>query len=379
MIVLYYLPSLYTSGGLERIITFKANYLADVCGYNVIILTSEQCGKNPYFKLSQNVKHIDLDVVFDMDKCSSKIIKALKYPFKFYLFKKRFKRALFSIRPNITISTLRRELNFINSINDGSIKIGEFHITRSAYHTKAIHSSNFIVNLFKKRLNYVFVKNLSRLSKLVLLTNEEMEFWPELHNLTVIYNPVTIVPEKLSSCENKMVIAVGRYSFQKGFDLLIKAWKTVVESHPDWILNIYGEGNKEKLDSIINEFNLSNSCFLLPPVGNIVEKYIESSIFVLSSRYEGFGMVLCEAMTCGLAPVSFDCKCGPKDIITNNSDGILVECGNISSLASNISFLIKNEEIRKKIGVNARLSSVRFNEDVIMDKWKSLFDSQASL
>lgn len=375
MTILYYLPSLYIAGGLEKIITFKANYLADILKYNVVILTSEQCGKNPYFKLSPNVKHIDLDVVIDMDISSSKIIRILKYPFKFYVFKRRFKKALFSVRPNITISTLRRELHFINHIKDGSIKIGELHTTRSALYTEPIKSGNFIRSLFKKQLDRIFVKNLMGLSKLVLLTNEEKDFWPELNNLTVIYNAITLKPHMFSLCENKQVIAVGRYSFQKGFDLLIQSWKTVSEKHPDWILNIYGQGNKDDLEAMITKFNLSKSCFLLPAVNNIVEKYIESSIFVLSSRYEGFGMVLSEAMTCGLPPVSFDCKCGPKDMITNNLDGILVECGNTLELASKISFLIENEDIRKEYGQNARLSSVRFNEDVIMEQWKNLFES----
>ena len=147
---------------------------------------------------------------------------------------------------------------------------------------------------------------------------------------------------------------------QKGFDMLIKAWKFVNHTHPNWALHIYGDGMREELQQLINKNGISNSCFLEHNVFNIEEKYCESSIFVLSSRFEGFGMVLIEAMSCGLAPVSFACPCGPKDIITDGKNGILVEKENITELADKICYLIDNPDIRREMGANARNSIDKF-------------------
>lgn len=376
MKIVYYLPSLYMSGGLERIITFKANYFADNLAYEVTILTSEQNGKEPYYKLSPKVNHVDLSVCFDRtEKHQSYLLKVVQYPFKYYLFKKRFKQFLLQYKPDITISTLRRELNFLNTINDGSVKIGEFHVTRYSYHTNLVKGGNPIKNFLKKKWDKQFLDNLSKLSRFVLLTEEEKANWHELSNTMVINNPLPFFPDTTSDCTNKKVIAVGRYSYQKGFDMLIDSWKLVNEKHPEWSLSIYGEGDRESLMNQIQKLNIEKSCFLEEPVTTITDKYVESSIFVLSSRFEGFGMVIVEAMACGVPPVSFACPCGPKDIIKHETDGLLVETGDIKALASSICLLIENEEMRKNMGKQARISSKRFDMETIGKQWESLFES----
>ncbi len=375
MRIVYYLPSMYASGGLERIITFKANYLADRFGFEVAVLTSEQKGREPYFTLSPNVTHHDINVVFDNSGKSSLLLRILRYPFQYMRFKRRFIRFLKHYSPDITISTLRREIGFIGKTNAGGVKIGEFHVTRHSYHTGSIKSDNFFIKPLKLRLEKRFISNLLSLSKLILLTHEECDNWPELNNIHVIYNPLTIEPGAVSDCSSKQVVAVGRYAPQKGFDMLIPAWAKAVSSNPGWVLKIYGEGDKDSLQSQIEELGIGDSCFLMPPVQDISKKYAESSIFVLSSRFEGFGMVICEAMACGVPPVSFDCPCGPKEIIKDGFDGLLVKSGDIDLLAEKIGYLIQNESIRKEMGKNAKKSSQRFIPDVIMDEWKTLFES----
>lgn len=376
MKILYYIPSLYSSGGLERIITFKANYFAD--NFNdcsITILTSEQRDRDIHYKLSKKVNHVDLNVPFDQTRYKSGILKIITYPFKYYLFKKRFSKFLNTHKPDITISTLRRELYFINSMDDGSIKIGEFHVTRQSYHSNAIKSKNIFTTVLKKAWSSLFVKNLQKLHTVVLLTHEESGYWPELSNKTVIPNPIPWFSDTASNCLNKQVIAVGRYAAQKGFDMLIDSWNIVAKRHPDWILRIFGEGMREELMRQIKSLNIESSCILEPATSKIMEKYCESSIFVLSSRYEGFGMVLIEAMSCGIPVVSFDCPCGPKDIIDDGKDGFLVESGNITELAEKICYLIENEEIRKETGKHGRISAQRFKIENIAQEWKRLFES----
>ncbi|AUI46339.1 glycosyltransferase family 4 protein [Bacteroides fragilis] len=378
MKIVYYIPALYGAGGLERIITFKASYLAEHWkGSEIYILTSEQIGRPIHYDLSPKVKHLDLNVPFDWPFNQSPISKFLKYPYKYWLFKKRFSKTLKELRPDITVSTLRRELNFISSIRDGSTKIGECHFTRHYYGIGSKDYEKGIIGLLlKKYWDKTLLKHLQSLSKLVTLTHEEAIFWPELSNLCVIPNPIATTGNQLSDCSPKQVIAAGRYAPQKGFDLLIETWAIVSPKHPDWTLRIYGDGGlRTKLQRQIDQAGIGQTCFLEPTTARITEKYCESSIFVLSSRYEGFGMVITEAMACGVPPVSFACPCGPRDIIEHGLNGLLAQPEDINDLATQINDLIEHEDKRKEMGRNARIRSERFRMETIAQEWKTLFET----
>ena len=373
MKIAYYLPSLYAPGGLERIVTFKANYLAEHCeGYEVYIITSEQRDRQIHFALSPKVKHIDLDVAFDWPFNQSTIGKLLKYPFRYHKFRKRFTRLLMEIRPDITLSTIRREVKFIHSIADGSKKVGEFHVTRYSY---GVGKGGFFGNMMQKRWDNELQGNLRKLDQFVVLTHEEAAFWPELNNIRVIPNPIITQTERFSECTSHQVIAVGRYAPQKGFDLLIEAWNIIAKKYPTWKLRIYGDGSlRDSFQQRIDELGMTDSCILEHTVSNIVDKYCESSIFVLSSRFEGFGMVITEAMSCGVPPISFDCSCGPREIINDGKDGLLVENGNIEELAEKIAYLIENEKVRMDMGKQACMNVQRFQMENIVKQWKGLFE-----
>ena len=217
------------------------------------------------------------------------------------------------LKPDITVSMLRREINFIDQINDGSIKIGEIHINKDNFRDLQGRESSrikkFISDIWMKQL----IRNLNKLKLFICLTNEDKDKWDELNNIIVMPNPLAFNTDRLSDCSSKKVIAVGRYVPQKGFDLLIKAWSIVSKKHPDWELQVYGDGNKEPYINLVKEYQIEKSCILNDPDSNIKERYTESSIFVLSSRFEGFGMVIVEAMTCTRKQGGFECCFNSKN------------------------------------------------------------------
>ena len=373
--LVYCIPGLYASGGMERELTLKANYLVEKLGYDVTIILTEEKGRKLYYELSPLVKVINLDINFDRIGGGNLVMRLYNYFSRQQRYKKRLRKALYELRPDITISTLRREINFITSIRDGSRKIGEFHFSRDNYRNfNDIKAPTSIRKMAARMWMNQLLSILKKLEKFVVLTNEDREKWIELDNVICIHNPSTFRTTCTSDCEAKRILAIGRYTYQKGFDLLLPAWKKVSENHPDWQLVIYGDGKRAEYQKQADALGLNReNCRLEGTTTQVAKEMASSSAFVLSSRYEGMPMVLGEAMACGIPPVSFTCPCGPRDIITDREDGLLVENGNIDQLAEKLDFIITNREIRKQMGEKAVVNVHRFDLENIMQKWDDLF------
>ena len=374
--LVYITPALYMAGGVERVLTLKANYFAEHFGYDITIILTEGKDKPLFYPLSNKIKVINLNISFEELWSCSFVKKIFVYLKKQRQFKKALTRELMRLRPDITISLLRREINFLNDIKDGSRKIGELHVNRANYRNFEVNDSNFFKNLFAKFWMHSLVAKLKKLDRFVVLTEEDKDAWPELKNICVIPDPLSFLPTKYSELKERRVIDVGRYVYQKGFDLLLQAWSKIEKLYPDWQLVIFGDGDRTPYENQMKALGIDdNRCHLNGPTSNVQHEYINSSIFVFSSRFEGFGMVLVEAMACGLPVVSFDCPCGPKDIIKDGEDGILVENGNIELLASSLSILINDESLRKSMSKAGQKNAQRFNIVHIAEQWRDLFES----
>lgn len=373
--IVYIVGDLSYPNGMSRVLSQKVNYLAEHTDFKIYVVLTEKATMPHYFELSPKIEYINFDINFEVIQTMPLCRKVWNYYWKTRQYRRDLSKYLMKVRPDITVSVIRREINFINDIPDGSKKIGEIHFNKLHYRVfeKSYLPSfvnHYITKIWKSRLD----DQIRRLNHFVVLTSGDVKNWKDVNNLSVIPNPIVGFPTVISSCSSKHAIAVGRYSREKGFDMLISAWKIVNQKYPDWHLDIFGAGNSYAYQDLANKESLSSAVHCHQADSDIFSRYAESSIFVLSSRFEGFGLVIIEAMATGLPVVSFRCPSGPEDIITDGKDGILVENGNIEKLAESIIYLIENEDVRKKYGQSGRESAFRYHEERIMGFWIDLFN-----
>lgn len=364
MKLLYITNGVRGPGGLERVLSIKASFFVEEYNYDVHILTLNELDNDLFYDFSGKIKYHNIIVKG----------KALQYLLKY---RKGIREVIQEVNPDI-ISVCDdglKGLLFPFLIDRNCPIIYERHVSKKI-------ALNFKKNRIKNKLFFItnFLMNLggSRYDKFVVLTKGNKEEWP-LNNLKVIPNPLPFSSNISADLNSKKIISVGKISEQKGYMFLVKACEEVFEKHPDWSLNIYGSKGGDYSDVIkkIDNLGLSNNFILNEPVKNIQEKYLDSSIYVMSSRYEGFGMVLIEAMSFGVPCVSFDCPHGPGDIISNEIDGFLVENGNIEKLTKSILILIEDKERRKLMGAEARENVKRYSVEKIMGVWDELFKGLA--
>jgi glycosyltransferase involved in cell wall biosynthesis len=362
MKLLYITNGINCSGGLERVLSIKASHLADYYNYEVTILSLNENHLNPFYHFSDKIKMLSIPVIGN----PLQYIKA---------YKRGIKQIVNQIKPDvISVCDDGLKAYFIPKIIRRDIPIiYERHVSKEI----EMHE-NFC--FFKRTMIQLKWRLMDRLAKsyqkYIVLTEGNRNEWKGLKNLEVIPNPLSFYPKEQSSLENKQVICVGKQSYQKGQDLLLQAWVSVNEEYPDWSLVIYGKINPNlKLKQKTRYLNIEKSVSFYKPEVNIQSKYLESSIYVMSSRFEGFGMVLIEAMACGVPCVSFNCNYGPSDIIRQGEDGYLVENGNITELASKIIKLIEEKNLRMQMGERAKQNVKRYLPEVIVKQWDELFKS----
>lgn len=368
-------PALYSAGGVERMMSVKANYFADMLNYDVNIIVTEGKGCDSFFYLSDKVNIINFELNFEELWHVSFLKKLFLFLRKQTIYKKLLKKELIKINPDFTISTLRREINFISDIKDGSIKIGELHVNRSNYRNYDERKFNVVKKVFTLLWMKSLVRHLKQLDKMVVLTDCALNDWPELNNVVKIPDPLPFKMGEISNLSQKRIISVGRYAYDKGNDLLLQVWKIVEGKIPGWYLDVFGNGIREPYISQMQYLGIDSSrCHLYGPTLDVKNEYLKSSVFVLPSRFEGFGLVLIEAMACGLPVIAFDCENGPRSIITDGVDGFLIPPFDIEAYVDKVLLLIQNEALRKLMGENARKTAAQYDIEIIGQQWKKMFD-----
>ena len=379
MKIVYFLKAFADKAGTERIFSDKMNYLARNCGYDITFITYEQSNHPMAFPLDKSISVIDLNVRFLAIYKLTPIIRCFAKLRKLILLKSKLNKALTQINPDYIIITTYDFDKFCCILSLPYRFVIESHICMSSVIQES-RQKNVISKCIAKWFDKINFRNLNKAYCLVSLTNKDKKEWEKNTNIPIFIIPnfVTYFPEKIipySERQNR-IICVGRLTMQKGFDYLIDAWSLISNNYPEWKIDIFGHGElEEDLNKMIMYNNLESSIIIHKPTERIYEEYEHSTIFILSSRYEGFAIVLLEAMSCGVPCISFDCPNGPSDIISQGENGILVPYADINKLAESIEWMIEHNQDRQKMSENARNTAHSYTQDLIMPQWISLFNS----
>ena len=376
MTLLFIIDKMKNFAGIERILTCKMNFIVSHLSHIVYLTTYEQQSHPLPFPLNANIVYKPLDIVMPQ-RGNLTLFQWLKaYYDTRQHFKHQFESLLKDVQPDLVISTVYSYQVLDIIIIKGIKTVMESHTKgetiKMAHKFKYNHYLHKLFSLW----DYHIMKSLRHCSCVVTLTKQDVPFWQRYaKRIEVIPNMLTITPQIVKDYRAKRVISAGRYMSEKGFDRLLKAWSLIKKDFCDWELFVFGNGDRTPYQEIADQLQLGNTVHLMPATENIAEEFAKSSIYVMSSRYEGFGLVLAEAMSCGLPCISFDCPYGPREIITNQEDGILAEEGNVENLANKLEQLMANEELRREMGAKAIHNIERFKPEVIMAQWINLFNS----
>lgn len=358
MRILYIVPKINDEGGVSRVLSIKTNYLVDIFGYEIHILTQNDGNRLPFFDFNDKIN------LYDIKLKGNPISYLIKY-------RNELKKGIKKIDPDLIV------------VCDNGLK---GHIFPWIYQTKVpivfeSHGSRFIeekkikFNLFHKIGVFLKKNGAKSFDKFIVLSEESKKEW-QTNNIEIINNPNWVTVSKRSELNNKIAISIARHSHEKGIDRLLLVWKKVIEKHSDWILYIYGKIDKEyTYPKLAESLNITKNVIFFEPIKNIQDKYIEASMYLMTSRFEGFPMVLVEAMTSGLPCVAFDCPAGLSPIIKDAENGFIIPDNQMDHYAEKVIMLIENGNLIRKMGEKAFESSRKYDVDTIMNQWNKLFKS----
>ena len=376
MRILYCIPHLYNSGGMERVLTQKVNWLAAHTSHEITILTTEPVPAGTpkcYFPLSEKVQVVELNIDFNADYTKPLLSKYYAHMRRMRMYKRALTEYIVQHGIDLCISLGGKEIAFLRYLPCRTIAEMHFAMNQRRQLIEANHKSLFWSLVGEVRTKQL-VQAVKPLERLVVLTDADKAAWEKAGctNVTVIPNPCMLDNCQLSTIHSqfpKTVLAVGRLHEQKGFDLLLQAWQPIEKHYPEWQLRIVGEGPKRaELETQVRELDLRHA-IIAGQTENVADEYSSASLFVLSSRYEGFSLVLAEAMWCGVPCVAFDCPQGPAELLADGR-GWLVENGNVEKLTQQIIYAISHpEEAAARAQKAQAFAQATYSEAAIMPRW----------
>lgn len=359
MKLLYIVPKIKSAGGVARVLSIKANYFVEHFNYEVHILSQNEENDLPFYEFNS-------EIIFHNMILRGNAFQFLKS------YKNQINCAIQEIKPDVIL------------VADNGLKayIFPFLIKTKSPIVFESHGSKFIeenplksdfLAKFISKIKYRFKDfGIKKYNKVVALSKANLKEW-NVENGIIISNPSWVQTEIYSDLKHKKVIAIARNSYEKGLDKLLHIWKEVTKKHPDWILNVYTD-DFDCLNSKVCDLGIASTVFVCGFVKNIEDKYLESSIYAMTSRSEGFPMVLLEAMSFGLPCIAFDCPTGPRSLIKNEENGFLIPNHDFEKYVAKLSILIECEDIRIKLGKNAKQVSDNYSVEKIMGKWKNFLE-----
>lgn len=370
MIIVYSISSYLRNGGLEVVTAVKAEALAAREECEVWIVNSESPDTIP-LKKGSRVRMLDLGIRYNQVSQGFPLNLFVR-THKMLKHRKALKAALRRIQPDIVISAGEDKF-FLPFIRGPWKTVREIHFPKN--HRQKGFSGSVFTAVASRLADLVEYGVACRFfDRVVVLTPEDMRTnWRGRKNVCAIPNPVRFQPQTPSSLTRKRIIAVGRLVYEKNFSSLIRAYALVADQFPEWRLDIYGEGSEySSLLSEITRLGLSRVVTMQGRTTDVEKEMLASSVFVVSSRYEGFSLALVEAMACGLPTVSYSCPYGPQELIHDGENGFLVPAENERALAERLCRLMADDGLRKFIGANAFDSARQYSIPSIIDQWMTL-------
>ena len=357
MKILYIAPDITDSGGISRVISLKTNYFVSNLNYKVVILSVNDGASSRFYNFNSDIKWFN--------------IKKSKNLFFFGNYIRLIKETISKENPDIIVICDAVLWLFIPWFVKTNIPvIFETHFSVSF---EKVKNRNLYTKFRSKLVHFFKQKTINKFSCFVSVTDEGSKEWNAKKKI-VIPNPVSFKVAEKSNLVNKKAMAVCMAPYIKGLDRLLLIWSRITEKHPDWQLDIYGHWDADsEYQQMADKLNISNNINFLSPVKNIQYSYNQSSVFLLTSRTEAFGMVLIEAMASGVPCIAYDCPSGPRTLIEDGENGFLIEDGNTASFVRKLALLIADENLRIQMGAKALESMKKYEIEGIMKKWDNLF------
>ncbi|WP_417558879.1 glycosyltransferase [Mesoflavibacter zeaxanthinifaciens] len=349
----------YLHGGIEKLVSIKANYWANQSGYKVIIVSTDQQNRHKVYNLSDKVKFIDLNInykraiSFFHPKNLGKLIKNVK----------RVKQVVKNQDPDLILVASHIPMTYLLPFINTKVPIA-----------KEFHFSKYTRTPSKK--NEFFEKIESRYDWLIVLSEEEKQFFSS-DNVVVIPNPIEVSSNiEIYDLKNKGKVAgaILRFAPVKQLDKMVTAWEMFYQKNRDWKLYVYGntqEGNFNEIEALVREKKLKETIVFKGKTDNIYKALEEIGVLLMTSANECFPMVILEANSCGVPVVSFDSPTGPRNIINHNIDGVIVPHNDIYALAEQLHEVVNNKERLLKLSRNALINSRLYQLDKIMSIWQT--------